>query len=235
MRRCHLLAPLAVLVLAACGDGVPDIDTGPGEQALASLVERVDFPDAGTFIALDDCPIADASLLLERALRDVDDPLVRLALEADPIAFVSAPNEQPDADPYVACGQVTSGLEGAGISVADCPGDGIAPDDDATRTDGEIDAQRDATAEAYAARFGDPPDHLTIEQSDDLRGGTTYHICIREPNVPERDSCEVAWFGGDLVVSMFVTGPGADDVDLDAIEERSRTLVQLVADGLSAG
>ena len=223
----------ALVALSACADGIPDIDTAPGEVELERFVAASGFPDRETFVVLDGCPIEDGSLLLERALRDVDDPLVRIALDAPPVAFVTAPNSLPDGDPYVACGRVTGDFTGALVALADAPGDGAAAPDDPDLTDGEIDSQRDGLAAAYAARFGDPPEHLTVEQSDDLRGGTTYHICIVEPSAPERDSCEVAWFGGDLVVTTAVTGPGAADVDLAAIEERFRPLVQLVIDGLA--
>ena len=226
-----------MLILAGCGEGVPAIDTEPTEHALTELADAAGFPASSTFVVLDDCPIADGQLLLERALTDIDTPFTQLALEADPIAFLSAPNEDPDGDPYIACGRLAPDSVGVALAIADAPGDGVDGDD--VDDDGEplgeqeIDDRRDDLAQRYGQRFGDPPDNVTVERRQNTRGGAFFDVCISEPALPERDACEVAWFGGDLVVSVLITGPGSLDTDLDAIRERTRPLLQLITDGLA--
>lgn len=218
----------------ACSEGVPEIDTAPVEAALASVVRSAGFPDE-TFVELTDCPIADGDRLLEQIFAEVGGEGIDAALDAPPLAFVSSPNQLATADPSLACGRL-DGETGAGVLllVSDAPGAGLLDPDEAPEGV-DIGAQWDGIADAYAARFGDAATDLDVRRIRDSRGGSMYQICIAEPDVPSRDSCEVAWFGGDVVVSAVATGPGSLRLGPTALEEALRRRLQLVVDGLVTG
>ena len=220
--RATLIAAVAVTALAGCGEGVPAIDTSTAEAELA----RVAANGNGQ---LDGCSIDDADLLLDQILADIDDDLVDAALTGDTTAAVTS-----EGGPTVSCERREATTGGSvAIQLSDAPGDGLI-DPDTAPAELDIAAQWAGIATDYAGRFGDAPPAIATDELQDTRGGVLYEICLTDAGDPERDRCELAWFGNDLVVSIVVGGPGADAVDLGDAVDPFRRRLQLIVDGFAA-
>jgi len=219
--RTTLSAAVAVTVLVGCGEGVPAIDTSIAEAELEELASSGDGP-------LDSCPIDDADMLLDQVFADIDDELVDAALTGDTTASITS-----EGGPTISCGRFDASSGGiVAIELSDAPGDGLV-DPDTAPVELDIAAQWAGVATEYAGRFGDTPPALASDELQDTRGGVLYEICLTDPDSGQRDRCELAWFGGDLVVSIVAAGPGADTVDLGDAVDPFRRRLQLVVDGFT--
>ena len=219
-RIAPLVAAAAAIALVGCGEGVPAIDTSAAEAQLDALA-------ASSSEVLTTCPIADVDILLEQIFTDVDDDLVEAALVNDTGATIT------DDDATLVCERVDVASGGSvAIQLSDSPGDGLINPDTAP-IEIDIAAQWASVAEAYAVRAGDVPPELATDELQDTRGGVLYEICLTDPDDERRDRCELAWFGGDLVVSIVAAGPGAGTIDLGAAVDPFRRRLQLIVDGFT--
>lgn len=211
MKRSIVVIVAVAIVAAACGDGLPVLETEPVRSRRDAVANDAGYSSETPFVQLDDCPIEAFESVIEDSVAAIDDPVVRAALDGEPTTYISAANDA--GEPLLACALFGDEGEGVGIYVVDAPAD--------------LDEYVEESAE-----FDDGGVSITIDESRELRGGRFHHVCVRYDDVDD-GYCEVVWIDESVLIGLFVTGAGGDRVDTDGIEENYRYLVPIVVERLS--
>lgn len=211
-RRTGAAVVFGALALAACGgdDGSTDeqLPTTVAWESFQAAHAAVVFPDGEEFLRLECLLDIDRDAVLTEAFGDLDDPAAS-GLRANPEDSVTT-GELGDT---VTCARLSTDGDAAGVGVFVAE----APDD----------------FEQYAADFAgvgfdpDAPVDLDVNAVGEEYQGTVYEVCAQYADDPSFDYCEIAWVDDTLNITLFVTGLGAPDLDLDGV--RSSLIAQLPA------
>ena len=201
MRRTATLV-FSVLAVAGCTEDGPPLVTEPVVESLDGLVG--DFGTGTTELA--SCPIDRFAGVIDDTLANVDDPVVRDALDGAPSVVLDGAT-----GPVLSCSLTGDAAASTGIVVRAAP----------------------AELERFAAEVAGAGATVDVDESVLHRGGRFHRICVEYDTEPERNYCEVDWLDERVLIGVYVRGPEAERVDTDEIEEQYRYLVPIIVDRLT--